>query len=272
MADDVRGPYRPVDDMQVMEGCDADYAHVSQTGFFYTVRGTERETVVYCGDRWCDFAGNGLGYNQWVPLTFDAGHRPQFNSLSAWTLDHVTGRWQVAAGNNWALNGSFEADRRSIPNPMKPRQERLLGWQTDILRGRHVSVDDSLSPRLNHFNTRDDRRHVIGEKSLCISDREPFSRRVSQTVSGTPAVPLPDGTYTLTARVRRSGRFARLEMYAESAGRRTRCRIKPSMTTWTTVRLQHVKVSGGRAEIGFIADGVAFAECLVDDVVFVKEL
>ena len=46
MADDIRGPYTPTNDMQIMPGCEADYAHVSQTGFFYTVRGTKQETVM----------------------------------------------------------------------------------------------------------------------------------------------------------------------------------------------------------------------------------
>lgn len=271
MADDIRGPYQPVNDMQVMRGCESDYAHVSQTGFFVTLRGSREETVIYCGDRWCDFAGNGLGYNQWVPLSFAADGSPVFNSLSSWTLNAATGEWRVGLDNNYVLNGSFEADRRSIPNPVKPRQEHLLGWQTDILRGRHVSVDDSLSPRLNYMNTRDDRRHVIGEKSLCISDREPFSRRVSQTVTSTPSVPLPDGRYTLRARVRRSGRFSRLEMYAESAGRRRKCAIRPSATAWTTVSITGIRVSGGRAEVGFVAEGEAGAQCLIDDVTFVKD-
>ena len=90
VADDIRGPYSPVNDMLVMNGCADDYAHVTQTGFFFTVKGSKQETVVYCGDRWADFAGNGLGYNQWFPLSFD-GKTPYFNSLSSWNLDAHTG-------------------------------------------------------------------------------------------------------------------------------------------------------------------------------------
>lgn len=265
-ADDIRGPYLPADDMQVMEGCEADYSHVSQTGFFCTVRGSRQETVVYCGDRWADFAGNGLGYNQWVPLSFD-GDKPFFNSLSSWSLNAETGEWRVEHDNNYVRNGSFEADRRSIPNPVKPRQDFLLGWQTTVLRGRPVAVGDSLSPRLNYMNTREDRRHVVGEKSMQLCDSlMPFSRRVSQTVTSTPYVPLRDGIYTLRASVRRSGSFARLEMYAESGGRRSACAIGPDMTGWTVIELPAVRVSGGRVEIGFVADGEAGARCLVDDV------
>lgn len=63
VADDVRGPYKPADEMLVLNGCADDYAHVTQTGFFVNVKGSKKETVVYCGDRWADFAGNGLGYN-----------------------------------------------------------------------------------------------------------------------------------------------------------------------------------------------------------------
>lgn len=266
VADDIRGPYLPANDMQIMEGCESDYAHVSQTGFFYTLRGTEQETVIFCGDRWCDFAGNGLGYNQWVPLSFD-GDKPRFNSLSSWSLNAVTGEWRVGDDNNYVLNGSFEADRRSIPNPVKPRQDFLLGWHTTVIKGRQVVVGDSLSPRLNHMNSREDRHHVIGEKSLCISDVVmPFSRHVCQVVASTPTVPLRDGLYTLRAKVRRTGVFSRLEMYAESGGRRAVCRIKPSMSNWTDIEIKRVRVIDGRVEIGFMADGDAGAECLVDDV------
>jgi len=103
VADDIKGPYTPENNMQVMKGCEDDYAHVTQTGFFYTIRGSEQETVLYCGDRWADFAGNGLGYNQWCPLSFD-GDTPYFNSLNSWNLDAKTGRWQVAEDNNYVKN------------------------------------------------------------------------------------------------------------------------------------------------------------------------
>jgi len=96
VADDIRGPYLPTNDMQVMKGSENDYAHVTQTGFFFNVKGNKKETVVYCGDRWADFAGNGLGYNQWFPLSFD-GDVPYFNSLSSWNLDARTGAWNVPA-------------------------------------------------------------------------------------------------------------------------------------------------------------------------------
>jgi beta-xylosidase len=90
VADDIRGPYTPANNMQVMNGAADDYAHVTQTGFFVTVKGSKQETAIYCGDRWADFAGNGLGYNQWCPLSFDK-QTPYFNSLNSWELDAQTG-------------------------------------------------------------------------------------------------------------------------------------------------------------------------------------
>lgn len=266
MADDIRGPYLPANDMQIMPGCEADYAHVSQTGFFYTVRGTKQETVIYCGDRWACFAGNGLGYNQWVPLSFDKDGKPYFNSLSSWSLNETTGEWRVNDDNNYIRNGSFDADRRRIPNPVKPRQEYLLGWDTEIIKGHAVAVGDSLSPKLNHPNTREDRQHVTGEFSLCISDTVDFTRRVSQVVESSPYVNLPDGTYTLTAKVRRKGRFSRLTMFTESGNRKYEHKIKPSAKKWTAITLDGIKVSGGRVTVGFYADGKGGAECLADDV------
>ena len=270
VADNIYGPYVPKDSMEVMDGCMTDFAHVTQTGFFVTVRGTREETVVYCGDRWAAFAGNGLGYNQWVPLSFN-GDRPFFNSLSEWQLNPVTGEWRVGAGNNYVLNGSFEADRRRIPNPVKPRQEFIRGWKTDYIKGNKATVGNPDSLALNYFNTTEDRRHVVGEKSLYITDVADYERRVSQTVTAMPYVDLPDGSYTLTARVCYGGRFDRLVMYAESGSEEeSRSLNRGKQNEWRRHTIKDVKVRGGRVEVGFHAKGRAGAYCRVDDVELLK--
>lgn len=269
VADDIRGPYEPVNDMQIMPGCADDYAHITQTGFFYTLRGTHQETVLYCGDRWADFAGNGLGYNQWCPLSFD-GKEPYFNSLNAWYLNAETGEWRVAEENNYVKNGSFEADRRPIPCPAKPVQDFLLGWTTEVVKGNAVKVGDDDSPRLNYENTADDRKTVIGEKSLYISDKVDFERRVFQTIASTPYVSLPDGVYTLEARLKHSDGFDRFEMYAESGDRRYACRIKGESAAWKKITIKRVKVKDGKVEIGFYANARAGAWACIDDVVLSK--
>ncbi|MGB3801016.1 MAG: family 43 glycosylhydrolase, partial [Lewinella sp.] len=186
VADDIMGPYLPENDMKVFAGAEDDYAHISQTGFFYTVRGTEEETVIFCGDRWADFAGNGLGYNQWVPLSFD-GYEPYFNSLNSWNLNEATGEWMVAEDNNYVKNASFEADRKEMPSQVKPVQTFLRGWETEVVQGTPISLD-TLGPKLNHANTEAERKMVIGERSLNMSDTVAFVRKVHQTIGSSPYV------------------------------------------------------------------------------------
>jgi len=270
VADDIRGPYTPTNKMEIMDGCENDYAHVTQTGFFVTVKGSQQETVLYCGDRWANFAGNGLGYNQWLPLSF-VGDKPYFNSLSSWQFNAVTGAWYVAADNNYVKNGSFEADRRKIPSPAKPVQTYLLGWTTNVLAGNQVSLDSSSSPQLNYFNSESDRHIVTGEKSLCIADKVAFKRKVSQVITATPFVPLADGNYQLKATVKNSAGFAQLYMYATSGGSEQKQVIASANDNWITINIPHIQVRNGKVEIGFFAEGNANAYCYVDDVVLVKE-
>ena len=269
VSDDIWGPYTPENNMQVIPGCENDYAHISQTGFFYTVRGSRQETVIFCGDRWAEFAGNGSGYNQWCPLSFD-GDIPYFNSLNSWNLNAKTGEWSVADDNNFVKNPSFEADRKAMPSMVKPVQTRLLGWETTVLKGTGISLD-SVSPVLNHENSQKDRQVVIGERSLNMGDRVDFTRKVHQQITSSPYVKFENGYYRLTAKVKNSDGFQSLEMYARSGGKNYNIRIKDKNDTWKTINIDRIKVSGNEIEIGFLADGEAGALCLVDDVALVKD-
>lgn len=269
VADNIRGPYTPANNMQVMNGTADDYAHVTQTGFFVNVKGSKQETVIFCGDRWANFAGNGLGYNQWFPLSFD-GQTPYFNSLSSWNLDAKTGQWNVAPDNNYVKNGSFEADRNHIPSKVKPVQEQLLGWKTTVTEGNKIEVGSSTSPVLNYFNNESDRKLVIGEKSLNMSDSISFKRTVTQVITTLPYVALKDGLYTLTAKVQNSKGFTRLEMYAESQGKMLKYTINNDTPLWQTISITNIPVKAGKVEIGFVAEGEANAFCHVDDVVLVR--
>jgi hypothetical protein len=269
VADDIRGPYLPKNDMLVMNGSEDDYAHVTQTGFFINVKGSKQETVVYCGDRWANFAGNGLGYNQWFPVSFDK-KTPWFNSLGSWNLDAKTGEWNVAADNNYVKNGSFEADRKTLPSNFKPIQTALTGWKTTIFEGTAISADTFKSPLLNHHNTEAERKVVTGEKSLNISDRVKFKRKVSQEIISTPFVKLPDGYYDMTAKVKTSDGFGKLNMYATSNSKTKLYAFKGANPSWKTISIKRIRVTGGKVEIGFMAEGAGNSFCLVDDVEFVK--
>lgn len=239
-------------EMKLMDGSSDDFCHVTQTGFFYTVQGSEQETVLFRGDRWADFAGNGLGYNQWCPLSFKADGTPYFNSLSAWDLDLATGKWTVHASNNYVKNGSFDADRVDL--------KELAGWTNTIQGGN--------SPISNNKDK------VTGKYALKLGDSADFDCKVSQVIAkaaaAADAVALPDGTYNLTAKVKNSGTFDELSMYAKSGSLTKKALINQAHSAYTEVTLQDITVTGGKAEIGFIAKGKANASALVDDVTFVR--
>src|SRR5690606_7570603 len=150
-------------------------------------------------------------------------------------------------------------------------QTVLLGWITEVIAGNKVSLDSSTSPVLNYFNTRLDRKSVVGEKSLCISDKVPFKRKVYQLISSTPYVPLQDGFYTLTAMIKCSPKTAKLKMYARTGNSQAASNYTTADESWKKIRIEKIKVTGGQVEVGFIGEGQANAFCYIDDVTFIRE-
>ncbi len=268
-ASSIYGPYTPTNSMQKMPGADADYGHVTQTGFFYTVRGTKQETVIYCGDRWAGFAGNGNGFNQWCPISF-VNNKPYFNSLSQWHLNAETGEWRVGKDNNYVKNFSFDADRKNMPSDNKPKQDYLRGWKTTIEKGNKVVVGDGNSPVLNAKNSKTDRATVMGNFCLNISDKIDFKRQVSQVIKSTTDVPLLDGRYTLACYVKSGPVFNQLCMYAKVGTDTTQIDLPSNSDNWQKVELQDITIKGGEVEVGFRATGVANAWCHIDDVSLVR--
>ena len=269
ISDHIKGPYLPTNKMLITPGSMDDYSHITQTGFFVNVKGNNTETVIYCGDRWANFAGNGLGYNQWVPLSFQE-EVPYFNSLNSRILAEKTGVWGVAEDNNYVRNPSFEADRKAIPSSVKPIQEQLKGWTTKVYQGNVIVVGDKESPQLNYFNTTEDRKYVIGEKSLNIEDHIAFERKVYQVITSTAFVELEDGFYTLTAKVKSNSYFKNLEMYVESGGDKKKIEINGNNDGWNTVIIDNVKIKKAKVEIGFYAKGNPEASAQIDDVSLIR--
>lgn len=269
-ANDIYGPYTPTNNIQVMPGSADDYGHVTQTGFFYTVRGSKQETVIYCGDRWAGFAGNGKGYNQWCPISFVNG-KPYFNSLSQWHLNAETGEWWVGDDNNYIRNHFFNADRVNIPSSNKPSQGDLKGWKTTVLKGNKVVIGGADSPVLNASNTKDDREVVTGNYCLNMQDKVDFTRRVSQTVKSTPVVELKDGLYTLRCYVKSGSQFNELYMYAKVGEETCRADMPYSDSKWHEVIIEDLQVSGGQVEVGFYADGTANDWCHIDEVSLIRQ-
>ena len=169
------------------------------------------------------------------------------------------------------MNRSFEADRRSVPLSVKPRQDKLTGWDTEIIKGNKVVIDGPDSPRRNFDNTLADRRIVSGEKSLYFSDKVPFERKVTQQIASTKYVRLPDGLYTMTAMVKHTPGFDDITMFAESGGKTFSASINNNHTQWMPLRLENVRVRNGKVTIGFHVSGAADAACQIDDVTLVRK-
>lgn len=267
-ADSVYGPYTPVNEMKMMPGAEMDYGHVTQTGFFVVLPGSREETVINCGDRWAGFAGNGNGFNQWCPITFDEGS-PRFHSLSQWSYNHDTGEWKVGPENNYVKNFSFEADRNSIPSPVKPVQTYIKGWSFEVTEGNEIKTASEDSPVLNVKNSPDDRETVMGNYSLNFSDKADFARRVCQKIGSTDRVPLRDGLYRLTCKAAGGEGFSEFAMYVRSGDKELKADI-PASDTWTTITIDNIPIHGGEAEVGFRASAKAGSQARVDDVVLTR--
>ena len=233
VADNIYGPYTK---WAVMDGTDEDFSHVTQTGFFYTVKGSKQETVLFCGDRWSDFAGNGIGYNQWVPLTVN-GNNVKFNSYSEWNLNAQTGEWSVGAGNNWCLNPSFEADRVS--------QTTLAGWK--------ASGTGNSNKKGGH----------TGNWCAYQYNANAYKATLTQDTK------LPNGNYTMKAWVKSTGGQKTAMLYARTANGDKILNVNKKMNDWTQVTINDIQVTNGTVQLGIYSDANAGNWLMVDDITLI---
>jgi len=199
----------------VLDGTQPDFSHVTQTGFFISVQGAAGTTIIFAGDRWSDFAGNGIGLNQWMPLTF-TGKTPHLQSLSRWSIDAKAGTWAVARGNNYVLNPSFEADRVAMTVP--------AGWKAT--NGSNVQGGHT------------------GRWSWQVAANGSLEQQV---------VGIPDGTYKLSVSVKASGTGGQLS--AKGCGGADTTMPIASATSFANLALSGIAVSGGQCTIGVTAGG-----------------
>jgi hypothetical protein len=211
-APNINGPYSAE---FVMGGTASDFSHVTQTGFFVSVKGTAQNTIIFAGDRWSDFAGNGLGFNQWMPLSF-TGTMPRMESLTHWTIDVASGEWNVDARNNYVLNPSFEADRVVMTQP--------AGWTA------------SNGTNLQAGHTGRWSWQLTGTSSL------------TQSISA-----LPNGTYTLSVWARAD--VAGAQIRASGFGGTDMTVAVPRSTAWTNLTLPGIAVSNGRCDLAVTTSG-----------------
>lgn len=223
----------------IMPGVKNSYAHNSQTGFYYTLHGSEQDLVIYCGDRWSSFCSNGLGFNQWVPLTME-GYTPQFNDLSQWRLDAEKGTWEIGNGNNYVSNSYFDADRVDLNN--------LVGWE----------CSDNIGGTANG-NVKD--KLYSGKYSASQSAQKDYIATMRQKISD-----LPDGIYTLRAIAKSSGGQNECKLYLKTDKKEYSSSLKASMNNWTDVVIQNIEIKNGECEIGLFSDACAGNWVRLDDV------
>lgn len=246
-SDEILGDYNADTGLPyIMNGTAENYAHNSQAGFYVTVHGSEGDLVIYCGDRWSDFAGNGDGYNQWVPLSFDENGKPYFNDVHQWRLDAQKGTWEIAEGNNYIENPQFEADRITVYDP--------VGWETS----------DSVG---GFANSNLSGKHSTGNFVWQQTADEDYSARLRQDIDE-----LPDGTYTLKAWVKSSGGQRVCSLYAESGGKIRNVSLKTPIDDWTEVVINDIEVKDGQCEIGLFSDSESGNWVQIDDMSLVKNV
>jgi hypothetical protein len=233
-AKNILGPYS---EEFVLEGTQHDFSHVTQTGFFIQVKGTKGSFVVNAGDRWSDFAGNGLGYNQWLPISFETG-KPVFHSLSQWNINAKEGTWSVGDGNNYCLNPTFEADRVS--------QTSLTGWK--LAKASSADINSTSKKRTGRWGL-----YLTG------------SNTISQTLT------VPNGKYKLTAYVQSRGGQKTAKIFAKDFGAsEVNADISAASSNWKQKSVAEFEVKNGKVTIGFSIDGGSDKWIAIDDIELVK--
>ena len=233
-AKNILGPYS---EEFVLEGTQHDFSHVTQTGFFIQVKGTKGSFVVNAGDRWSDFAGNGLGYNQWLPISFETG-KPVFHSLSQWNINAKEGTWSVGDGNNYCLNPTFEADRVS--------QTSLTGWK--LAKTSSANINSTSKKRTGRWGL-----YLTGSNSI------------SQTLT------VPNGKYKLSAYVQSSGGQKSAKIFAKDFGaNEVNADISAASSSWKQKSVAEFEVKNGKVTIGFAIDGGSDKWIAIDDIELVK--
>ena len=241
-ATNILGPYSAE---TVMANTDADFSHVTQTGFFITVHGTQQTTVIFAGDRWSDFAGNGIGFNQWMPLTF-VGTAPQFQSLSQWSLDATDRRLERGARKQLRAQPVV----RGGPGGDDPA--RGLDHQHHHRRG--------ATPYTNVGGGH------TGRWKWRLTDTTAYQATIAQTVTG-----LPNGTYTLSAWVQSSGGQSIARLFARNGGGSEQdAAVNTAIPSWKQVTISGIAVTNGTCQIGLDTTASANQWVDLDDVLLVK--
>jgi arabinogalactan endo-1,4-beta-galactosidase len=101
---------------------------------------------------------------------------------------------------------------------------------------------------------------------LSLWNNKAYKASVYQKVTG-----LENGTYTLSAWVKRRGKQKVCQLYAKSYnGNEMNAPLPISDTGWSKVTVSNIKVTNGQCEIGLYTEAGANDWCNIDHVMFRK--
>lgn len=185
----------------------------TQHDFVLKISGAAGDSFVYCGDRWSNYTGNGVGRYAWFPLSFDANGVPTINAPSLatnggdWTLDTAP---VPPAPKNLLRNPGFE--------------EGLVGWEG--LSG----VELATSPA----------EIRAGSRSL-----KAWQRTAYTATARTVATRCSAGTYSASIWSRAGGSFQGRSLRVSVNGAIVRESALPVTTTWQQYSVSNITIPEG---------------------------
>jgi hypothetical protein len=272
VGDSPLGPFKSLDNMPnkttEMEGTKTNFSHVSQVSFYETdIPGGGM--VIQAGDRWSNMAGNGIGYNQWAPVSFEGGV-PVFKDMSQFYLDISSGTWSAGPNNNYIQNPAFECDRvAGTGGQIQGYVHEPTGWVTED--------DKDGTTQINYGGNRGttDPYLLIPYASATPYGNYTWRQQYNQDYKATlkqTITDLPNGTYTMYAWVKSSGGQKESNIYIKNfGGDEIRASINEEINDWTLVVVsENIRISNGQCEIGVYSDALANQWVLVDDFALIK--
>lgn len=252
-----------------MKGSIGNFSHVSQVVGFTTIdtpvtpQAPLGQMVLEYGDRWCNIAGNGRGYEEFAPLSFENGKNkwpvPVYNNMSQFYFDIDKGTWKPGPNNNYLDNPAFECDR--VTGLSKP-----AGWDVDNISGQTAQINYGGSRTSLEYNSAFDGNfawyHGYTKRN---PGTDPYKAKISQTVKN-----LPDGIYTLYSWVKSSGGQSDCYLYTSSGGTEYKAPVNTAIGEWTLAVTEHIVVTDGTCEVGMYSDAAADQWAQFDDMALIR--
>jgi hypothetical protein len=192
-----------------------DSSYNTQHDFVLPVVGSNTTTYIYCGDRWSNKTGKGIGRYAWFPLTFDANGVPTMNAPGLttnggdWILHVATGEWTTPT-SNLVQNPGFE--------------NNFTNWT--------YTGNASIATDAAEIHT--------GTKAVKSWSTSAYVTTINNATANCAA-----GTYSATVWSRAGGTFNQRVFQVFVNGTKTQEITLPIATTWTAYTINNISVPTG---------------------------